>query len=100
MTNDSTLVPLTQNNLESMGTFVTKLLFTVCARAFELLLCLDQKFPLVTGFLTSLLGKPMIETPAVAAVGKEGDMVTLKCSAYGSPAPQFTWKPSGKEVRM
>ncbi|XP_045900317.1 basal cell adhesion molecule isoform X1 [Micropterus dolomieu] len=42
-------------------------------------------------------GKPMIETPAVAAVGKEGDMVTLKCLAYGSPAPQFTWKPSGKE---
>ncbi|XP_042345771.1 basal cell adhesion molecule isoform X2 [Plectropomus leopardus] len=42
-------------------------------------------------------GKPMIETPAVAEVGKEGDVVTLKCSAYGSPAPQFTWKPSGKE---
>ncbi|XP_031144937.1 basal cell adhesion molecule isoform X3 [Sander lucioperca] len=42
-------------------------------------------------------GKPMIENPAVGEVGKEGDMVTLKCSAYGSPAPQFTWKPSGKE---
>ncbi|XP_034553650.1 basal cell adhesion molecule isoform X1 [Notolabrus celidotus] len=42
-------------------------------------------------------GKPMIETPAAGEVGKEGDMVTLKCSAYGSPAPQFTWKPSGKE---
>ncbi|XP_068591564.1 basal cell adhesion molecule isoform X1 [Cebidichthys violaceus] len=42
-------------------------------------------------------GKPMIETPAVGEVGKEGDMVTLKCSAYGSPAPQFTWKPSVKE---
>ncbi|XP_020506017.1 basal cell adhesion molecule isoform X1 [Labrus bergylta] len=42
-------------------------------------------------------GKPMIETPAVGEVGKEGDMVTLKCSAYGSPAPQFTWKPSGKQ---
>lgn len=42
-------------------------------------------------------GKPMIEAPAIAEVGKEGDMVTLKCSAYGSPAPQFTWKPSGKE---
>lgn len=42
-------------------------------------------------------GKPMIETPAVAEVGKEGDMVTLKCSAFGSPAPQFTWKPAGKE---
>ncbi|XP_035527835.1 basal cell adhesion molecule isoform X1 [Morone saxatilis] len=42
-------------------------------------------------------GKPMIETPAVGEVAKEGDMVTLKCSAYGSPAPQFTWKPSGKE---
>lgn len=45
----------------------------------------------------SVKGKPMIETPAAAEVGKEGDMVTLKCSAYGSPAPQFTWKPSGKE---
>uniref|UniRef100_UPI0037E92497 basal cell adhesion molecule isoform X2 n=1 Tax=Semicossyphus pulcher TaxID=241346 RepID=UPI0037E92497 len=42
-------------------------------------------------------GKPMIENPTVGEVGKEGDMVTLKCSAYGSPAPQFTWKPSGKE---
>ncbi|XP_071325114.1 basal cell adhesion molecule isoform X2 [Trachinotus anak] len=42
-------------------------------------------------------GKPVIETPALAEVGKEGDMVTLKCSAYGFPAPQFTWKPSGKE---
>lgn len=40
----------------------------------------------------------MIETPAVGEVGKEGDMVTLRCSAYGSPAPQFTWTPSGKEV--
>lgn len=26
-------------------------------------------------------------------------MVTLNCSALGHPAPQFTWKPSGKEVR-
>ncbi|KAM9353761.1 basal cell adhesion molecule isoform 2-T2 [Symphorus nematophorus] len=42
-------------------------------------------------------GKPVIETPAVGEVGKEGDMVTLKCSAHGFPAPQFTWKPSGKE---
>lgn len=42
-------------------------------------------------------GKPMIETPAAGEVEKEGDMVTLKCSAYGFPAPQFTWKPSGKE---
>ncbi|XP_038163046.1 basal cell adhesion molecule isoform X2 [Cyprinodon tularosa] len=42
-------------------------------------------------------GKPEIETPAVAEVTKEGDEVTLKCSAYGFPTPQFTWKPSGKE---
>lgn len=42
-------------------------------------------------------GKPMIETPAIGEVGKEGDMVTLKCVAHGSPAPQFTWKPLGKE---
>ncbi|XP_076008756.1 basal cell adhesion molecule isoform X2 [Genypterus blacodes] len=43
-------------------------------------------------------GKPMIDTPVPGEVGKEGDMVTLKCSAHGSPAPQFTWKPSGKEA--
>uniref|UniRef100_A0A4W5N7U2 Ig-like domain-containing protein n=1 Tax=Hucho hucho TaxID=62062 RepID=A0A4W5N7U2_9TELE len=30
-------------------------------------------------------------------VEKEGDMVTLSCSAHGHPAPQFTWTPSGKE---
>ncbi|XP_070691656.1 basal cell adhesion molecule [Pempheris klunzingeri] len=42
-------------------------------------------------------GKPIIESPIAGEVGKEGDMVTLKCSAYGLPAPQFTWKPSGKE---
>ncbi|XP_059194904.1 basal cell adhesion molecule isoform X2 [Centropristis striata] len=42
-------------------------------------------------------GKPMIEAPAIAEVSKEGDMVTLKCSAFGSPPPQFTWKQSGKE---
>uniref|UniRef100_A0A3P8S9W3 Basal cell adhesion molecule (Lutheran blood group) n=1 Tax=Amphiprion percula TaxID=161767 RepID=A0A3P8S9W3_AMPPE len=42
-------------------------------------------------------GKPMIETPTVGEVGKEGDMVTLKCSAFGFPIPQFEWKPSGKE---
>ncbi|XP_074539482.1 basal cell adhesion molecule isoform X2 [Halichoeres trimaculatus] len=42
-------------------------------------------------------GKPMIETPAVGEVGKEGEMVTLKCAAHGFPSPQFVWKPSGKE---
>ncbi|KAK7887287.1 hypothetical protein WMY93_026908 [Mugilogobius chulae] len=42
-------------------------------------------------------GKPMIETPAIGEVAKEGDMVTLKCASYGFPAPQFTWKPAGKE---
>lgn len=42
----------------------------------------------------------MIEAPVAGEVGKEGDMVTLKCSAHGYPAPQFTWKPSGAEVRM
>ncbi|XP_008275635.1 basal cell adhesion molecule [Stegastes partitus] len=42
-------------------------------------------------------GKPMIENPTVGEVGKEGDMVTLKCSAFGFPIPQFEWTPSGKE---
>ncbi|KAM3873294.1 basal cell adhesion molecule [Diretmus argenteus] len=45
----------------------------------------------------TVTGKPMIETPVQGEVGKEGDMVTLKCSAHGHPAPQFTWKPSGKQ---
>lgn len=31
---------------------------------------------------------------------KEGEKVTLNCSALGYPAPQFTWTPSGKEVRV
>ncbi|KAG7266363.1 hypothetical protein CRUP_001144, partial [Coryphaenoides rupestris] len=42
-------------------------------------------------------GVPKIETPVNGLVSKEGEMVTLKCSAHGYPAPQFTWKPSGKE---
>ncbi|XP_028984982.1 basal cell adhesion molecule isoform X2 [Betta splendens] len=41
-------------------------------------------------------GKPMIEPPEAAEVGKDG-AVTLKCVADGFPLPQFTWKPSGKE---
>uniref|UniRef100_A0A3P8WA63 Basal cell adhesion molecule (Lutheran blood group) n=1 Tax=Cynoglossus semilaevis TaxID=244447 RepID=A0A3P8WA63_CYNSE len=42
-------------------------------------------------------GKPMIATPVAGEVGKEGDTVSLTCSAQGYPTPQFTWKPSGKE---
>ncbi|CAL8359270.1 unnamed protein product [Arctogadus glacialis] len=42
-------------------------------------------------------GAPIIETPVNGLVAKQGEMVTLKCSAHGYPAPQFTWKPSGKE---
>ncbi|XP_068998429.1 basal cell adhesion molecule isoform X1 [Embiotoca jacksoni] len=49
------------------------------------------------GVNLTVKGKPMIEPPAAGEVGKEGDTVTLKCSAYGFPAPQFTWKPSGTE---
>ncbi|MED6294713.1 hypothetical protein CHARACLAT_023883, partial [Characodon lateralis] len=45
-------------------------------------------------------GKPQIEHPEDGKVTKEGDEVTLKCSAYGFPTPQFTWTPSGKEVTM
>lgn len=41
----------------------------------------------------------MIVAPAPGEVSKEGDMVTVKCAAYGLPAPQFTWQPSGIEVR-
>ncbi|XP_029928623.1 basal cell adhesion molecule isoform X2 [Myripristis murdjan] len=50
-----------------------------------------------THFKLTVTGKPMIEAPAKGEVEKEGDMVTLKCSAFGHPAPQFTWKPQGKE---
>ncbi|XP_054637322.1 basal cell adhesion molecule isoform X2 [Dunckerocampus dactyliophorus] len=50
-----------------------------------------------TRVMLTIQGKPMIEIPVAAEVSKEGDMVSLRCSAYGSPAPQFTWKPSGKQ---
>ncbi|XP_057691248.1 basal cell adhesion molecule isoform X1 [Corythoichthys intestinalis] len=56
--------------------------------------------PGLTGQASAVLtikGKPMIETPVGGEVSKEGDSVSLRCSAYGSPAPQFTWKPSGKQ---
>uniref|UniRef100_A0A096ME37 Basal cell adhesion molecule (Lutheran blood group) n=1 Tax=Poecilia formosa TaxID=48698 RepID=A0A096ME37_POEFO len=43
-------------------------------------------------------GKPEIDTPHAGEVAKEGDEVTLKCSANGFPKPQFTWSTSGKEV--
>ncbi|XP_062394850.1 basal cell adhesion molecule [Sardina pilchardus] len=42
-------------------------------------------------------GAPEIVAPTNGEVEKEGDMVTLTCSAQGHPAPQFTWTPSGKE---
>ncbi|XP_036449197.1 basal cell adhesion molecule isoform X2 [Colossoma macropomum] len=42
-------------------------------------------------------GKPEIDVPVKVEVNKRGDEVTLRCSALGYPAPQFTWKPSGKE---
>lgn len=42
----------------------------------------------------------MIEPPVPGEVGKEGDKVTLKCSAYGLPHPQFTWEPSGEQVDL
>lgn len=59
----------------------------------------DIYAPLFHGSPPVLAGSPMIVAPAPGEVSKEGDMVTLKCAAYGLPAPQFTWQPSGKEVR-
>lgn len=50
--------------------------------------------------MSSWPGKPAIETPDIAEVTKEGDEVTLRCSAHGFPTPQFTWTPSGKEVTV
>lgn len=51
-------------------------------------------------FLTPCPGKPMIEPPAPGEVMNQGDTVTLKCSAYGFPTPQFVWTPSGNQVRL
>uniref|UniRef100_A0A8C1R8Q8 Ig-like domain-containing protein n=1 Tax=Cyprinus carpio TaxID=7962 RepID=A0A8C1R8Q8_CYPCA len=45
----------------------------------------------------TVTGKPEIDASVNGFVDKEGGMVTLNCSALGHPAPQFTWKPSGKE---
>lgn len=45
----------------------------------------------------TVTGAPEIAAPVNGFVDKEGVMVTLNCSALGHPAPQFTWKPSGKE---
>ncbi|KAL2084348.1 hypothetical protein ACEWY4_019866 [Coilia grayii] len=42
-------------------------------------------------------GAPEIDAPTNGEVEKEGESVTLRCSAQGHPSPQFTWKPSGKE---
>ncbi|XP_066539590.1 basal cell adhesion molecule isoform X2 [Hoplias malabaricus] len=42
-------------------------------------------------------GKPEIDEPLTIQVKKEGEPVTVSCSAQGFPAPQFTWEPSGKE---
>lgn len=42
----------------------------------------------------------MIEPPAPGEVMNQGDTVTLKCSAYGFPTPQFVWTPSGNQVRL
>ncbi|XP_026800570.1 basal cell adhesion molecule isoform X1 [Pangasianodon hypophthalmus] len=42
-------------------------------------------------------GQPEIDEPMTGKVARQGDKVTLRCSAQGYPAPQFTWKPSGKE---
>ncbi|KAJ8334945.1 hypothetical protein SKAU_G00405840 [Synaphobranchus kaupii] len=45
----------------------------------------------------NVAGKPEIDAPSDSVVEKEGAMATLSCSAQGYPAPQFTWKPSGKQ---
>ncbi|XP_049587520.1 basal cell adhesion molecule isoform X1 [Syngnathus scovelli] len=48
----------------------------------------------------TIRGQPVIETPIVGEVANVGDMVSLRCSSYGFPVPQFIWKPSGKESVM
>ncbi|KAL0985037.1 hypothetical protein UPYG_G00152120 [Umbra pygmaea] len=49
------------------------------------------------GDMVELQCKPEIEEAVDGVVDKEGDMVTLSCSAQGHPAPQFTWTPSGTQ---
>lgn len=61
--------------------------------------CIQYSGHFVQRLSLVLAGTPMIVAPAPGEVSKEGDMVTVKCAAYGLPAPQFTWQPSGKEVR-
>lgn len=56
-------------------------------------------WPLIINICFCFEGAPEIAAPLNGFVDKEGGMVTLNCSALGHPAPQFTWKPSGKEVR-
>ncbi|TRY93418.1 hypothetical protein DNTS_014254, partial [Danionella cerebrum] len=47
--------------------------------------------------ILTVIGHPEIDAPVHGSVDKEGRMVSLNCSALGYPAPQFIWKPSGKE---
>ncbi|XP_060777214.1 basal cell adhesion molecule isoform X2 [Neoarius graeffei] len=42
-------------------------------------------------------GQPEIDEPMTGKVARQGDMVTLSCSAKGYPNPQFIWNPSGKQ---
>ncbi|KAG7457693.1 hypothetical protein MATL_G00229960 [Megalops atlanticus] len=45
----------------------------------------------------NVAGKPEIDAPSNGEVQKEGDTVTLSCSAQGYPSPKFTWTPPGEE---
>ncbi|XP_069041417.1 basal cell adhesion molecule isoform X2 [Lepisosteus oculatus] len=42
-------------------------------------------------------GRPEIDSALDGVVVKEGDLVTLTCSAQGYPMPNITWTPSGKK---
>ncbi|XP_036372009.1 basal cell adhesion molecule-like [Megalops cyprinoides] len=46
----------------------------------------------------NVAGKPEIDAPSNGEVQKEGEAVTLSCSAQGYPSPKFTWTPPGKET--
>uniref|UniRef100_A0A8B9KDF0 Basal cell adhesion molecule (Lutheran blood group) n=1 Tax=Astyanax mexicanus TaxID=7994 RepID=A0A8B9KDF0_ASTMX len=90
------------HNIKGCFNFLSKSLETVTLASAGEYVC-TASVPSVPGLQKTanitirVEGAPEIEAPKKAEVQKEGDPVNFECSALGYPAPQFTWKPSGKE---